>query len=106
MPRGSALSGLEKLLTAIATELKGLKKQVNKLGKKRGKPGRKPGRKPKKAARMGRPKTKVRVVKRRAGRKAGKKCSIRGCKKKQYAKGFCVNHYQQARRKARLKAAR
>ena len=102
MPRGSALSGLEKLLTAIATELKGLKKQVNKLGKKKGKPGRKP----KKAARMGRPKAKGRVVKRRAGRKAGKKCSIRGCKKKQYAKGFCVNHYQQARRKARLKAAR
>ncbi len=46
MPRGSALSGLEKLLTSIRSEVKGLQKQIKKLAKKLGKPGRKPGRKP------------------------------------------------------------
>jgi len=122
MPRGSVLSGLEKLLKNIASELKGLKRQVAKLAKKRGKPGRKPGPKPgrkpgrkpgpkpgRKPGRVGRPPGRPKVVvvrgRKRPGRKP-RKCSVRGCKNKIYAKGLCANHYQKSRREARKQAGK
>jgi ATP-dependent DNA helicase RecG len=71
MLRENGLPGLEKLLTSISSELKGLKKQVKKLAKKTGAPGRKS----KKAGLVGRPKAKGRVLKKQASRsrKAAKK---------------------------------
>jgi hypothetical protein len=105
MARGSALSGLEKLLTNIVSEIKELKKQISKVGRQAGKPGPKP-----KRGRPGRPKLKKagrpKILKAAAGKKPGRKpskkgCSVRGCKNKHYAKGLCVNHYQSARLKAK-----
>jgi len=94
MPKANILGGLEKLLQGISQDLSDLKKQLTKLGKpgRRGKPGRKP-----KAGRRGRLKLKG------LGRRAGKTrvCSVRGCGRKHYAKGLCVNHYQSARLKAK-----
>jgi hypothetical protein len=99
MPRGSVLSGLERLLGDIRDGLKELKKQVEKLsnaglpamgGARR---GRKPGRKPKAKRGAGK-----RVVAKKPRR--GKGCRVRGCSKKHYAKGLCVNHYQAFRLQA------
>lgn len=86
MPRGSALSGLEKLLTNMAQDLKELKKEVAKLGRRGAVAGigKRRGRKPK-------PK---------------KPCTERGCKRPIYAKGLCVNHYQKARREAQAKKSK
>ena len=96
----NVLRGLEGLLQGILEGIRDVKKEIKKLkkagltGSRRAKPGPKlkagrrvkakgPGRKPRKV----------------------KVCSVRGCGKKHYAKGLCVNHYQSARNRAQKEKA-
>ncbi len=98
MAKRTGLSGLEKTLINLIDEQRELNKKIAKLEKQVGKINErvpiKRGRPPKaaKATTAGRKKP--------GRKKIRATCSIRGCKESHYSKGLCVNHYQQARRRA------
>ncbi|OGP56598.1 MAG: hypothetical protein A2V67_11590 [Deltaproteobacteria bacterium RBG_13_61_14] len=105
MGKGSALRGLEKLLSGTLGDIRGLRKAVTQR-RRTGRPA------PPAAARTPKPRGNLTRIK--AGGQAakgvaapkpervknkGKRCAILGCEKWASAKGICANHYQQRRRR-------